>query len=47
MALDDAVAIAREVEAHEIRCNGTERGRVIKEALEILISQALAPRPGA
>ena len=40
MSIDEAIAIAREVEAKEHRCNAAQRGRIVHEAFEVVIKAA-------
>ncbi len=47
MSIDDAIFIAREVEAREHRCNGVGRGRLVHEAFETIfavVESALGPQ---
>jgi len=40
MPIEEAIEIAVQVREHEIRCNGRERGKKIKIALDTLIEHA-------
>jgi hypothetical protein len=40
VSIDDAIIIAREVEAKEHRHNGIQRGRLVHDAIELVIKAA-------